>query len=62
MSGTPKRVAKMKAFALRDDLQMRIAWLKQLVAECPVPASAVDEAKHILKTAPQLLGDMERTI
>jgi len=56
-------VVKTTGWGLREDLQLKVAWLKRLVDECPpVPASVSGEIQHILKTAPQLLDDMDKTI
>jgi hypothetical protein len=43
-----------------ETLGMKISRLKSMVAECPVPAlDTPQEIKHILKTTPQMLRDLE---
>jgi hypothetical protein len=43
-----------------ETLGMKITRLKSMVAECPVPApDTPQEIKHILKTTPQMLRDLE---
>jgi hypothetical protein len=46
-----------------ETLGMKITRLKSMVAECPVPApDTPQEIKHILKTTPQMLRDLEMAL
>ncbi len=45
-----------------ETLGMRISRLERMVAETAVPENASEDAKHILRTAPRVLGDIKAVL